>query len=309
MTSASEPSVSIVIPVLNAAAFLPTLMPALLCQGPVPPMEILILDSGSRDGTVALAAAYERTRVIKVDKFSHSRTRNLGIAQAMGDIVVLMTQDALPANPDWLHELTLPFRTPSVAATFSRQIPRADANPMERFFLATHFPETGKTYRRQPGQQHLAFQREVFLSNVSAALRREVALQHPFEGHLIMSEDQQFARDVLMADLEVRYIPSSVVLHSHNYTCMQALKRYFDGAYSLTQIFSRHDLLASLQMGSQYIKCESWMMIRHHQLWLLRYLGFVLAKSLGTFLGHFAARLPLWLTLRLSQHAYYWRQT
>lgn len=309
MTSASAPSISIVIPVLNAAAFLPDLMSALLGQRPVLPMEILILDSGSSDGTAALAAKYERTRVIKVDQFSHSRTRNLGIAQAKGDIVVLMTQDALPANPDWLHELTLPFQTSVVAATFSRQIPRTDANPMERFFLATHFPETEKIYRRRPGQHHLAFQREVFLSNVSAALRREAALQHPFEDHLIMSEDQQFARDVLMADLEVRYIPSSVVLHSHSYTCMQVLKRYFDGAYSMTQIFSSHDFFASLQMGAQYLRRESWMIFRHHHRWLVHYLGFVLAKSLGTFLGHFAARLPRWLTVRLSQHAYYWRQT
>ena len=303
----TPPSISIVIPVLNAAAFLPKLLPALSSQRPTPPLEIILMDSCSTDETVALAGRHPGTRVINVEKFSHSGTRNRGIQEARGDLVVLMTQDAIPANSEWLHELIAPFQDPQVAASFSRQLPRPDASPMERYFLATHFPATGKIYHRQPGQQHLAFQKDVFLSNVSAALRRETALRYPFETHLIMSEDQQFARDVLMADLKVAYVPASLVWHSHNYTLTQALKRYFDGAYSLTQIFSRHDLRSSLEMGAKYLRRESWMMIRHHPRWLIHYTGYVLAKSAGTLFGHFAEVLPLWLKLRLSQHSYFWK--
>ena len=99
---------------------------------------------------------------------------------------------------------------------------------------------------------------------------------------------------------------SSVVLHSHNYTFLGALRRYFDSAFSLTQIFRRHDLSQSARMGSSYLRREASMMLRNHPLLLPRYAAYVLAKTLGTVLGHFADRLPLCLVRRLSLHSAYW---
>ena len=79
-------------------------------------------------------------------------------------------------------------------------------------------------------------------SNVSAAARRDILLRFPFDEDLIMSEDQQFARDVMKAGYTVVYQPASVVLHSHRYSFVQAFQRYFDSVYSLIQIFKRHNL-------------------------------------------------------------------
>jgi rhamnosyltransferase len=130
-------------------------------------------------------------------------------------------------------------------------------------------------------------------------------LKHPFDPRLIMSEDQQFARDIIQAGFAIAYAPDSVVIHSHNYTCLQAFRRYFDSVYSLTQIFPRHDLKASVGMGTHYLRQEVWMML-HHPSWLFHYTGYVFAKTLGTILGHFADKLPLWILKRVSLHAYYW---
>lgn len=300
-------TVSVVIPTLNAMAYLPALLPALRSQKPSPPLEILIVDSRSTDGTRDVVhQAGGEVRLLDVARFSHGGTRNLGIQNARGSIVVFLSQDAIPRDDTWLAQLVAPFQDPQVAASFSRQVPRPGANPMEQFFLATHFPENPIGYRRRPDGQPPAFQRDVFFSNVSSAARREVILRHPFDDTLIMSEDQQFARDILLAGHAVVYASSSVVLHSHNYTFLTAFQRYFDSAYSLTQIFKGHGISSSARMGTSYLRRECAMMLRHHPLLLPRYAAYVLAKTLGTILGHFADRLPRRWARALSLHPSYW---
>ena len=300
-------TVSVVIPTLNAMAYLPALLPALRSQKPSPPLEILIVDSRSTDGTRnVVQQAGGEVRLLDVARFSHGGTRNLGIQNARGSIVVFLSQDAIPRDDTWLAQLVAPFQDPQVAASFSRQVPRPGANPMEQFFLATHFPENPVVYRRRPDGQPPAFQRDVFFSNVSSAARREVILRHPFDDTLIMSEDQQFARDILLAGHAVVYASSSVVLHSHNYTFLTAFQRYFDSAYSLTQIFKGHGISSSARMGTSYLRRECAMMLRHHPLLLPRYAAYVLAKTLGTILGHFADRLPRRWARALSLHPSYW---
>ena len=306
-TPPGSPSVSVAVPVLNAMAFLPALLPALRAQRPAPPAEIVLVDSGSTDGSREFAAR-AGPDVLPVDlaRFSHGGSRNLAARLARGEFIVFLSQDAIPRDDAWLANLLAPFRRPDVAAAFSRQIPRPDANPLQRFFLSTHFPPESAAYRRDPSRPDLFFQRDVFFSNVSSAARRNELLRHPFDESLVMSEDQQFARDLLLAGLEVAYAADSVVLHSHNYTFLGALRRYFDSAFSLTQIFRRHDLSQSARMGSSYLRREASMMLRNHPLLLPRYAAYVLAKTLGTVLGHFADRLPLCLVRRLSLHSAYW---
>jgi rhamnosyltransferase len=306
-TAGSNISVSVVIPTLQAMGYLPALLAALKSQAPHPPAEILIVDSGSRDGTRDYAAERgHEVRLLDVARFSHGGARNLGVRHATGDVVVFLSQDAIPRDVHWLAGLLAPFQDDRVAAAFSRQTPKPDANPMERFFLDTHFPAAPTIYQRRPDGADLLFQRDVFFSNVSSAARREILLRHPFDETLIMSEDQQFARDVLMAGYHIAYAAASVVRHSHNYSWLQALRRYFDSAYSLTQIFDHHGFSHSARLGCTYLRRECAMIIRHHPLLLPRYAAYVLAKTLGTVLGHSADRMPRWLARRLSMHSYYW---
>jgi len=300
---------SVVIPTLNAQRHLPALLRALRGQQPTPPGEIVLVDSGSRDGTIAQAAGEPGVRVVTIEHFSHGAARNLGISHCSGEFVVFLSQDALPANEGWLRELLVPFEEPGIAASFSRQIPRPDASPMERYFLETHFPPGEMKVMRRRGEGSLVFQRDVFFSNVSAAVRREVLLCHRFDESLIMSEDQQLARDLLLAGHAVAYAPASVVLHSHNYTLRQAFERYFDSVYSLTKIFPHHDMAASASLGAGYLRREAAMMVRRHPGEIPRYVGYVLAKGLGTVLGHYAERLPRRWARRLSMHKGHWDGT
>jgi len=299
-----SPDVSVVIPVLNAGRYLPELLPAILAQDPAPPREIVLVDSGSDDDTRAVAARFPSVRVIPIEHFSHGRARNLGAADASGAVIVLMTQDAVPAHREWMARLLSPLADPQVAASFSRQMPRPDASPMERFFLQTHFPP-GRPVRRERTRAVLGL-RDVFFSNVSAAVRRSVLLEHPFDESLIMSEDQQFARDVLYAGYATVYQPDSVVVHSHNYSLPVVFKRYLDSVYSLRIIFPEHGLRVSSAMGIHYLTREAWHMVRHHPFRLPYYALYVAARTLGTYAGHAAEFMPRSLLRRLSLHSYHW---
>lgn len=307
MNAAASIPVSVVIPVLNAAAHLPALREAFQAQKPVAPQEIILVDSGSTDGTRALAAAWPGARLIPLADFSHGRARNLGGREARGDLVVLMTQDALPTDEHWLANLLAPFADPQVAAVYSRQIPKPDAPPTERFFLHYHFPPGAPVRRVKTGSGPLTLQ-DVFFSNVSAAVRREMLLRFPFDETLIMSEDQQFSRDLIAAGYTVVYQPSSAVFHSHRYSLKTAFRRYFDSVYSLTVIFPEHGVGTSASLGLQYVRQELIYILRHYP-WYLPYYGlYNLAKTMGTLAAHHAVSLPPWLLQKLSLHSYHWRE-
>jgi len=300
-----DKKISVVIPVLNAEAYLPTLIASLADQRPVPTYEIILVDSNSTDNTRQLAATFDLVKVVPIDDFSHGRARNLGAQTAEGEIIVLLSQDALPRDEHWLHNLLAPLADPRIAATYSRQIPRADAIFTERFFLAHRFPEDPIIRTKRQGNEPASLE-DVFFSNVSSAIRRSILLQYPFDEELIMSEDQQFSRDVINAGYAVAYAPDSVVTHSHNYSLTTAFKRYFDSVYSLTTIFPAHGIGTSSAMGVAYLRKEIRFVLRNYPRKFPYYLCYNLAKIAATILAHFVPYLPKFVLRRLSQHNYHW---
>lgn len=299
------PDVSIVIPVLNAERDLRALLAAVFAQRPHPPREVILVDSQSTDRTAAIGRSFADVRIVPIEHFSHGRARNLGARAAGGEFVVLLTQDALPQDDRWLATLLAPFDDPQVAAVYSRQIPRADAPPTERFFLHHRFPPGPAIRRVARGGASLTLE-DVFFSNVSAAIRRALLLHFPFDETLIMSEDQQFSRDLLNAGYTVVYQPESVVLHSHRYTLKTAFQRYFDSVYSLTLVFPRHGMGTSAGMGARYVMRELAFMVRHHPLHLPYYFLYTCAKTAGALAAHAAERLPRAVLKKISLHSYHW---
>ena len=124
--------ISVVIPTLNAGPAFEGLLMNIKAQQFDGELEIIIVDSGSKDGTDGIAETTSGVRLLRIDDFTHGGSRNMGVKAAESPVVVLMTQDALPGNQYWLKNLLAPFEDEKVGATFSRQIPYQDANPMEK---------------------------------------------------------------------------------------------------------------------------------------------------------------------------------
>ena len=132
----SKPAVTLFVPTWNAGPEFPEILDLMLGQKLDRPFEMIAIDSGSSDGTVELLER-KPVKLVRIPnrEFDHGLTRNRGIEMAEGDVVVLATQDARPANDEWMQRLVDCFDDPEVAGAFGKQLPRDDASPMVRFRL------------------------------------------------------------------------------------------------------------------------------------------------------------------------------
>lgn len=193
-------------------------------------VEVLIIDSGSTDGTPEAAeAAGLRVHRIAPETFGHGRTRNLGVAMTRGDVVAFLTQDVLPVTPDWPERLVAALADPSVAGVYGRQVPR-DATTMEMFFVSLNYPATPLRFDPTPDGHHPRPGRVLF-SNAFSAVRRDAVTAVPFPEVTSVSEDQLWAFAVLAAGRSVVYEPSAEALHAHRYSTRGLFRRsYLIGA-------------------------------------------------------------------------------
>lgn len=226
-------TVSIVIPTLNAAAYLPELARSFETQTLIP-IEVLVIDSESTDSTTQVADSLGwLTASIPRSEFDHGNTRNMGARLTTGGVIVFITQDAMPANSDWLRELTLPLEDDTIGATFSRQVARDDASLREKYARLGNYPSTPTVYSLEDVDR--VGVRAMFLSNVSSATRRTTfEAVGGFASRAILNEDGYYAAALLERGLSVAYVPASEVLHSHDYGATMQFRRYFDIGVSHT---------------------------------------------------------------------------
>ena len=126
--------VSVAIPVRNGADVLEQTLAGVTAQrlDPSASIELIVCDSASHDSSVSIARAYGAEVIeIAVESFSHGETRNLLMGHAQGEHVAFLTQDAVPADQDWLARLLDAFTlAPDVGLVFGPYRPRGDASPM-----------------------------------------------------------------------------------------------------------------------------------------------------------------------------------
>ena len=257
--------------------------------------EVIAVDSGSRDRTLAILEAHA-VRIIRIppQEFGHGKTRNLAASQAQGDYLVFLTQDATPANADWLEALLAPLRAdPSIAGAYSRQLPRPDCHPMEwRRIVEDELSGRAQSclnssavpdYVNNPASFY-------FFSNVSSVLRRSVWQQFPFP-EVEFAEDQLWARRVLEAGYKTAYRADSLVYHSHGYGAWPNFRRHFDHARALSDLGSasrlslRHTLPMAWGAARRDLSFWRWLTQQGRLRVGLRWGGIALAWHLAALCG------------------------
>jgi rhamnosyltransferase len=253
--------ISIVIPVKNGGDDLRRCLDAIATQRVDDEVEVVVVDSGSTDGSDTLAeAAGARVHRIPPEEFNHGGTRNLGASLARGDILVFTSQDAHAEGDDWLARLTEPLRDPVVAGAYARQVAHEGAKPPEEFFLDYLYGPKARV-QRAASEVELSMETTLF-SNVASAIRRELFEKFRFVDDINMSEDQEWSRRVLLEGYAIAYEPRAVVRHSHDYNLRAAFRRFYESGYSSRRAYAS-------EAGSLVVVARRWWsMIRAELVWL-----------------------------------------
>lgn len=247
---------SVIIPTFNAGDSFGELL-SLLKRSPSVD-EIVIIDSSSTDGTAGIGRAHE-ARVITIEKeqFSHADTRTSGGQAAKGDVLVYMTQDAMPVDEHSIDTLVKSItENPEVGAAYGRQLPSPGASPFAAHLRLFNYPPEPAI--RSYGDHKTLGLKAVFFSNSFAAYRRS-ALEDIgwFIKGLSYGEDVTAAAQILMSGHKLAYASDAAVYHSHNFTPIQEFLRYRKvGAFHGQEKWLIKEFGGATGEGFRYVRSE-----------------------------------------------------
>ena len=223
--------VSLIIPTLNAASEIGPLLDKLESQTLVPD-EIVVVDSQSEDDTVSIVNSYSKgnsniciKQIAKKD-FNHGLTRDKALRDwTTGEFVLFLTQDAVPANDNYIEYILKPFSDHLVAVSSGRQLPKHDARLFEQLVRQFNYPD--KSFTRDRSDLYRYGIKTFYTSDVCSAYRRSAYLECGGFCSTMMSEDMYMAAKFVGAGYKVAYSAEAQVFHSHNLTLNQQYKRNF----------------------------------------------------------------------------------
>jgi rhamnosyltransferase len=220
-----DPLVSIIMRSYNEAWALRGTLAALAAQE-YQNWELIVIDSGSTDGSQALIRAAQPAHFVQItpQEYNPSKVMNHGMKLARSNTCVFLNADATPHDSHWLRPLVAALEDHRVAACFGRQIPRPDCQAV---FACD--------YERCFGPQRESAHWEHFFSMVSSGLRKDIWEKRGFREDLQYAEDDDYTRWCKTAGYEVHYVPESVAIHSHNYTAEQSYRRAMGDALAITK--------------------------------------------------------------------------
>ena len=278
-----------------------------------------------------LPCEYEVFHIAKKD-FDHGGTRQFGAEHSDADVMVFMTQDAVPADEFLVEKLveSLLLKEDQVSArvqqnamevegteksakgdclvavAYARQLPKNDCHIVEQYTRQFNYPEESRV-KWLADLPELGI-KTYFCSNVCAMYKRELYLQlGGFVKKTIFNEDMIFAGGLIQKGYGVAYAAEAKVVHSHNYSAIQQFHRNFDLAVSQADHPEVFDGIRSEGEGIRLVKKTAGWLCRQGKPWLVIQLVWQSGwKYLGYLLGEKYRKLPRWVIDRCTMNPKYW---
>ena len=245
--------VSVVIPTFNGAHELPELLQLLQRQTGIGRLEVVVVDSGSKDGTDSFAEQ-NGCKVIRIpqSEFSHSHARMLGATAATGEYLLFMTQDALPDRTDWVLRMLQPCLTSGAAAVSCYETPKDGADLLSHITVWNwkNIMSGGKDQLTSlpDDRSYDSLRRSAQLSDNACVVNRSIFME--LGGHRgAYAEDLDLGIRLLQAGHKLGLLSSVSVVHSHNRPPLYNFKRAIVDGVNIAGLFPdfRLDSLSAQQ--------------------------------------------------------------
>ncbi len=309
---------SVIIPTKNPGAIFERVLDAVLNQNTPWPYEVLVIDSGSSDGTIDLVKSYPNVALHEVPptEFGHGKTRNLAISLCSGEYIAVITHDALPADNQWLKLLVESVEQDSdIAGSFGRHLAYPHDGPFIERDLRLHFEgflhwpkvmslEDPQRYATDQGYRQVLH----FFSDNNACIRRSAWEAIPYP-EVDFAEDQLWAKTIIESGFAKAYCHEAAVYHSHTFGAVDWCRRSFDEAKALKALFG-YNMCPNLgQLLKQAFKMtindfryfSTLRLSNSSALWLLKTCASNFTRQLGFYLGQRAEQLPETIVRAISR--------
>jgi 2-desacetyl-2-hydroxyethyl bacteriochlorophyllide A dehydrogenase len=253
-----SPETTVLIRAFNEERWLPDVLKALDKQS-YRDFEVLLVDSGSLDRTREIVAA-SGGRVVRLrsDDFTFGHSLNVGIQQARGSFIAIVSAHAIPTGDQWLERLIAPLRQPNTAMVFGGQ----------RGHALSKFSEARDFERIFPAKPLWMDDDHVFVNNANSAVRRDLWEQHQFDEGLPGLEDAEWAKYWIPLGKEVRYEPDASIFHVHTETWAQVRHRFYRegiaGRWTAVRII--RNIPGEIWREMRWTVVDLWLAARQHRL-------------------------------------------
>jgi glycosyltransferase involved in cell wall biosynthesis len=219
------PQCSIVIRAYNEEKYIGRLLTGIMQQA-FKDFETILVDSGSTDGTVAIASQFPVKLVtITPEEFTFGRSLNRGIEAAEGEFIVITSAHCYPVYPDWLERLIAPFSDPDVAVSYGKQRGDETNHYSEHQWFRKYFPDASIPRQGHP-----------YCHNANAAIRQDVWEKHPYNENLTGLEDLAWGSWAMEQGYAISYQAEAEIIHPHDESLGQVYNRYRREAIAMKQI-------------------------------------------------------------------------
>ncbi|RJP50949.1 MAG: glycosyltransferase family 2 protein [Anaerolineaceae bacterium] len=268
-------------------------------QQTVKDVDVILVDSGSTDSTVAVAESHG-ARVVHIPsaEFTFGRSLNYGIKEAKREFVVIVSAHVYPVYPDWLETLLRPFQDDKVALTYGKQRGPDFAKFSEQQIFHQWYPDVSR-----PKQS------TAFCNNANAAIRKSLWEKNNYDEALTGLEDLAWAKWVKEQGHAIAYVAEAEIIHVHNETPQGVFNRYRREAMAFKHIHpeSNFNVYDFVRLTVTNIISDLWHAARERVLLknIVSIFWFRFMQFHGTRMGHRETSL---VTPQLRETFYYARE-
>ena len=303
-------TVDVIIPAYNPGKEFERLLEALSTQS-YPVQKILVMNTEEKYWKKIWEKRFPIVEVhhLKKEEFDHGGTRKKAAGLSNADIMVFMTQDALPKDKKLIRNLTEPLRKDEkIGASYARQLPKSDCRYLERYTRSFNYPEESAV-KWEKDTKTLGV-KAYFCSNVCAAYRKNVYEETGgFVEKAIFNEDMIYVANMAKKGYGIAYASDAQVFHSHNYSSRQQFHRNFDLGVSQAEHPEIFEKVPSEGEGVRLVKKSLGYLVKTGHIWLIPQLVVQSgAKYMGYFLGKRYKKLSPKVIAFCTMNPEYWKK-